>query len=64
MVPLCSFCVRWSRRQAMQLWWHNEMFRFHLEQSPGIKEWQIRQAIDAAFIYKYQFTYSAVAVGH
>ena len=32
-----------------------EMFRVHLEQNPGIKDWQIRQAIDAVIIYKYQF---------
>ena len=31
------------------------MFRLHLEQSPGIKDWQIRQAIDAVIIYKHQF---------
>ena len=32
-----------------------EMFRQHLEQTPRIEDWQIRQAIDAIIIYKYQF---------
>ncbi|MBL7221963.1 MAG: integron integrase [Phycisphaerae bacterium] len=31
------------------------MFRFHLEQNPEIKDWQIRQATDAVLIYKHQF---------
>ena len=32
-----------------------EMFRQHLEQNSEIKDWQIRQAIDAILIYKHQF---------
>jgi len=32
-----------------------EMFEVHLEQNPGITDWQIRQAIDAVIIYKHQF---------
>jgi len=32
-----------------------EMFKVHLEQNPGIKDWRIRQAIDAVIIYKHQF---------
>ena len=32
-----------------------EMFKQHLEQNPEIKDWQIRQAIDAVLVYKHQF---------
>jgi len=35
-----------------------EMFRHHLEQNPRITDWQMRQAIDAVIIYKYQFRQS------
>jgi len=60
------YLVRWVRQFLQFAKGHTghkfetviEMFRCHLEQNPGIEDWQIRQAIDAVIIYKYQFRQS------
>jgi len=57
------YLVRWVRQFLQFAKGHTdhkfetviEMFRQHVEQSPRITDWQIRQAIDAVIIYKHQF---------